>query len=578
MSSAVESSTLMDKSWLNESWQEDLDDLMEEADTALASSPNPINLSRYLSTKDISRALETTAETPITLSSLQPGVARSLDKSTAQSVSKLNVSNEVADFLDYLNNIRFDQTTVPQFQVGLERDNSTRCPDLSKIKQTKNVCASSRQQEVDVSTQQTPGPRIQELPRIVLRNQTNISNFQNQRSTKESDDMYLSSLYPNKTATKTPGAKRLPPSPDGVSEIPRRTVSEERPSPDANNSMYRGLNGCMSDSMETNNIEKPIKMKQISEGGWCRLQALELKLEIALNDVYTERQSTRDWAQAMQKSVQKWVKEQRALIDLERKHAAEFILTKEQKDIQQKECTLMKLERDLNSATSKHQAVEQNLQEIIHCQAEKIRVLMSRLENKPSLRPSPTGSLHSIHAGGTILTTQLSPPATELSAPSEQLRQQRLDPPCSGTPFLSEPESQLFVSPGTQCRKGRDLTTTKHGNRILTYRNGTKKEIRSDGSSIITYVNGDTKTDDGLVISYYHAADKTTHSKHPNGLQVYEYHNRQVERHYPDGHKEVLYQNGVSRRVHPDGTKETTFTDGIRVVEHSNGYKEIIRI
>ena len=139
MSSAVESSTLIDKSWLNESWQEDLDDLMEEADTALASSPNPINLSRYLSTKDISRALETTAETPITLSSLQPSVARSLDKSTAQSVSKLNVSNEVADFLDYLNNIRFDQTTVPQFQVGLERDNSTRCPDLSNIKQTKKV-------------------------------------------------------------------------------------------------------------------------------------------------------------------------------------------------------------------------------------------------------------------------------------------------------------------------------------------------------------------------------------------------------------------------------------------------------
>jgi hypothetical protein len=69
------------------------------------------------------------------------------------------------------------------------------------------------------------------------------------------------------------------------------------------------------------------------------------------------------------------------------------------------------------------------------------------------------------------------------------------------------------------------------GRRLISYRNGTRKEILPNGESLVRFVNGDSKTtgagNSGVVVYYYAQAD-TTHTTYKDGLEVYEFPNRQV--------------------------------------------------
>jgi uncharacterized protein len=261
--------------------------------------------------------------------------------------------------------------------------------------------------------------------------------------------------------------------------------------------------------METYKVtQTPAKLKQIAENDWARLQTLEHKLEIALNEAYTERQSARDWAQDMKKSVIKWICEQRALIELERKHAVENTVKLDRAETQDMEDALEKLERDLNAANLNHHAVERKLQDIIQYQAKAISVLEKRLEEKQSQRSSPDSFFDAPMMNAFGLTTFDLPSsrATNLSPPSEQMRNLRKDPPASTT--SSGNHFRFFESPEAFRGQDQRVHSTSNGRRIVKYRNGAEKEIQSDGSIIIRYVNGDSKTINGDVITYYHAAEK----------------------------------------------------------------------
>jgi hypothetical protein len=80
----------------------------------------------------------------------------------------------------------------------------------------------------------------------------------------------------------------------------------------------------------------------------------------------------------------------------------------------------------------------------------------------------------------------------------------------------------------TQAERTEHLS--EDGTRTIRYRNGTVKEIFVDGRSIVRFNNGDVKKTlpgSGMVV-YYYAEARTTHTTYKNGLEVYEFPNKQV--------------------------------------------------
>jgi len=106
--------------------------------------------------------------------------------------------------------------------------------------------------------------------------------------------------------------------------------------------------------------------------------------------------------------------------------------------------------------------------------------------------------------------------------------------------------------------QGRVERLLSDGRHVVSYRNGTLKEVFPDGRVLVKFSNGDTKLTDaavGKVVYYYRSAD-TTHTTYPDGLQVYAFPNGQIETHYPDGKKDILFPDTSRKMVHPDGHQE----------------------
>ena len=124
------------------------------------------------------------------------------------------------------------------------------------------------------------------------------------------------------------------------------------------------------------------------------------------------------------------------------------------------------------------------------------------------------------------------------------------------------------------------------GVREILFPNRTRKEISADGKSVVvSFFNGDVKqvTADQRVI-YYYAEVQTTHSTYPDGLEIIQFPNNQVEKHYPEGTKEIifpdqtikyLFLNGSEESIFPDGTVIRVDRDGTKTMEFPNGQKEI---
>ncbi|XP_037989353.1 centromere protein J-like [Motacilla alba alba] len=87
------------------------------------------------------------------------------------------------------------------------------------------------------------------------------------------------------------------------------------------------------------------------------------------------------------------------------------------------------------------------------------------------------------------------------------------------------------------------------GHRILTFYNGTKKDIDADERmTTISLSNGNVKKimPDQRVI-YYYADAQTTHTAYPDGLEVLQFPNNQIEKHYPDGTPEIVFPDHIEK-------------------------------
>ncbi|XP_070572073.1 centromere protein J-like isoform X2 [Ptychodera flava] len=113
------------------------------------------------------------------------------------------------------------------------------------------------------------------------------------------------------------------------------------------------------------------------------------------------------------------------------------------------------------------------------------------------------------------------------------------------------------------------------GRRVITFTNGTRKEISQDGQTIVvSFFNGDIKQilPDQRVIYYYDEA-KTTHTTYPDGLEVLQFPNKQIEKHYPDGTKEITFPDHTIKYLFPNGSEESIFPDGTVLRMEKNGDK-----
>lgn len=102
---------------------------------------------------------------------------------------------------------------------------------------------------------------------------------------------------------------------------------------------------------------------------------------------------------------------------------------------------------------------------------------------------------------------------------------------------------------------------------------------------------------------YYYSQSQTTHTTHPDGLEVLQFPksvnlyssgrgvqffslpplSQQTEKLFPDGRREIKFADGTVKYVQPNGEEESVFadgtvqrllTDGNRVIQYANGQKE----
>ncbi|XP_048661710.1 centromere protein J-like [Marmota marmota marmota] len=124
---------------------------------------------------------------------------------------------------------------------------------------------------------------------------------------------------------------------------------------------------------------------------------------------------------------------------------------------------------------------------------------------------------------------------------------------------------------------GKVEQTLSDGRTIVTFPNGTKKEISADRKTITTrFYNGDVKKvkPDQTVI-YYYAEAQTTHTTYPNGVEVVQFPNKQTEKFHPDGSKETVFPDGTVTQL-KGGREEIVFSDGTVVIVKRNGDKTIL--
>uniref|UniRef100_A0A8C5LXX2 Centromere protein J n=1 Tax=Leptobrachium leishanense TaxID=445787 RepID=A0A8C5LXX2_9ANUR len=117
----------------------------------------------------------------------------------------------------------------------------------------------------------------------------------------------------------------------------------------------------------------------------------------------------------------------------------------------------------------------------------------------------------------------------------------------------------------------------KNGCHVILFPNGTRKEVSADGkTTTVTFFNGDVKQvmADQRVI-YYYADAQTTHTTYPDGLEILQFSNGQIERHFPDGKKEITFPDQTIKNLNTDGTEESIFPDGTIITINPDGSKLI---
>uniref|UniRef100_A0A8C2LBR2 Centromere protein J C-terminal domain-containing protein n=1 Tax=Cricetulus griseus TaxID=10029 RepID=A0A8C2LBR2_CRIGR len=169
-----------------------------------------------------------------------------------------------------------------------------------------------------------------------------------------------------------------------------------------------------------------------------------------------------------------------------------------------------------------------------------------------------------------------------------QVQASRLLPGFCRNPLWLQVGTLREVSHSMDLKKDNETQEKRHpngkveqvlsdGRTIITFPNGTRKEISADKKTVlIKFFNGDMKKvkPDQRVI-YYYADAQTTHTTYPDGVEVVQFPNKWTEKFYPDGSKKTVFPDGTVKQL-KDGCEETVFPDGTHVIVKRNGDKIIM--
>lgn len=101
-----------------------------------------------------------------------------------------------------------------------------------------------------------------------------------------------------------------------------------------------------------------------------------------------------------------------------------------------------------------------------------------------------------------------------------------------------------------------------------------KKVFPNQGLTRLIYYNGDIReTNKDGKIKYFYASTQTWHTTMPDGLEILEFSDGQVERRLHNGTVEVLFPDGSVRILEADGTEKWTLPDGTLMQILTNGEK-----
>nr|XP_056709623.1 centromere protein J-like [Euleptes europaea] len=226
---------------------------------------------------------------------------------------------------------------------------------------------------------------------------------------------------------------------------------------------------------------------------------------------------------------------------------------------------------------SPHNSLEERPSRGNHRSRISMHATRSSLQRSESLK-SATGAHReksppkSLHSGNVSPTGRriLHQPPFENSSPKSILSRK--------PPLYVESKKDEDVKEKIEYPDGKVEQLFADGRRIMTFRNGTKKEISADKrTTLLTFFNGDIKKTlpDQRVI-YYYADAQTTHITYPNGMEILQFPNHQIEKHHPDGTKEIVFPDQTIKRLYDGGIEETVFPDGTVVKVEKNGAKTIL--
>uniref|UniRef100_A0A8B9CR35 Centromere protein J C-terminal domain-containing protein n=1 Tax=Anser brachyrhynchus TaxID=132585 RepID=A0A8B9CR35_9AVES len=94
--------------------------------------------------------------------------------------------------------------------------------------------------------------------------------------------------------------------------------------------------------------------------------------------------------------------------------------------------------------------------------------------------------------------------------------------------------------------------------------------------TMIRFFNGDVKIMPDQRVIYYYTDAQTTHTAYPDGLEVLQFPNNQIEKHYPDGAQETVIPDHTVKCLCSDGFEETFFPDGTVAKVEKNGDKTVV--
>lgn len=114
------------------------------------------------------------------------------------------------------------------------------------------------------------------------------------------------------------------------------------------------------------------------------------------------------------------------------------------------------------------------------------------------------------------------------------------------------------------------------GTTVMTYKNGTTKEISADKKKVyVKFFNNDRKEVDNEanIETYYYAETNITQIKYQDEYQIIKFPNGQVEKYYKDKTREVIFPDNTCKIYYPDGREESRLANGTRVILEPNGNK-----